>query len=111
MDARSVLKTLFSLVACAGVAVAIAYLAGLLYFLVNKVMPDHIAWNTWWRYWQAYGTDSIQRPRLIGSGIVAAIAVGLGGLFLVMQACAKQRPLHGAARWATEAEIRAAGLL
>jgi type IV secretion system protein VirD4 len=92
-------------------AVGVAYLAAALYFLVNKVMPASLAMDTWWRYWNAYRHDPVQSHRLIGSAVLAIGAVYVAPLALVLSQLRHKRSLHGDARWATEGEIRKAGLL
>lgn len=111
MSARLAFKMFFASVGCAAGLAAIAYLAALFYFLANRVLPDAVAWDTWWRYWKVYGTDTVQRPRLIGSAMVAIAAVCVGFAWLAAQHRAHRRALHGSARWATDSEIRKAGLL
>ena len=104
-------KILAGVAGCALLAIVTAYLAALLYHFANRVMPDALAIDTWWRYWRVYGSDALQRPRLIGSGLAAMLIAGGAAAWLVGQVLARPRPLHGAARWATEREMRAAGLL
>lgn len=95
---------------CAG-AMAGAYLAAVLYFLVNKTMPTGIALDTWYRYWIVYGANTVQQPRLVGSAITALALVYGVPLALLASALGGGRSLHGDARWATDSEIRKAGLL
>jgi type IV secretion system protein VirD4 len=93
-----------------GIAVS-ACLAGQLYFLLNKTLPQEFSLDLWHRYWLAYGDHPLQRARLLTAAIAAPLLVF--GLPLV--ACLSQartaRSLHGDARWATASEIKEAGLL
>lgn len=88
-----------------------AYLAGYLFYLINKTMPHDIHLDTWWRYWHAYSEHPVQGKRLLITGIAApAITIALPLVFHFAHR-RRPRPLHGDARWATTAEIRLAGLL
>lgn len=92
-------------------SVAAAYIAAIAFFLVNKTMPNELAIDTWYLYWNAYSRDPVQHKRLIASGI-ASLAIVYGvPLLLLAKHRATRRSLHGDARWATESEIRKAGLL
>jgi type IV secretion system protein VirD4 len=86
-----------------------AYLAGHVYFLLNKALPHDIDIGTWYLYWQAYSADRGQRKRLILAAVLPALLVF--GLPLLMLLAPRPRALYGDARWATEQEIREAGLL
>ncbi len=90
---------------------AAEYLAGAVYFLVNKSVPHDITLDTWMSYWHWYGDDPVQRKRLQLSAGAAAVVVYLIPLLIVSAIGGQRRSLHGDARWATAAEIRKAGLL
>lgn len=92
-------------------AIAAAYLAGCLYFILSKAMPNNIELDTWWRYWDAYAADAAQRKRLLTAAVLAAGVVFLIPLAAMFTLVQSGRSLHGDARWATRAEIRKAGLL
>jgi type IV secretion system protein VirD4 len=92
-------------------AIAAAYAAGCAYFLISKVMPEHIEIDTWLRYWDAYSSDPIQRKRLLTAAAVSALAVLVAPAIAIAALSKNGRSLHGDARWATHAEIRRAGLL
>jgi len=110
MSARACLLALLAMTASGMAAVACVYLAGHVYFLLNHAMPRHIDLTTWYLYWQAYGADPRQRSRLLAALVIPAALLTTAILlpFLLPQ---PPRALHGDARWATEREIRAAGLL
>ena len=107
----NLLKIIVGLVLACASAVAIAYLAGALFYLVNKTMPTHMQIDTWYRYWQAYQDDPVQSRRLLGSLAAATLTVCALPLGAMLKLTAQTRALHGDARWATEREIRKAGLL
>ena len=108
---NSTAKVAFILVyVCVGF-VAAAYIAALAYFLVNKTMPNGIAMDTWHRNWTVYSADPVQHKRLIGSAILALVAVYGVPLIVLTKLIGRPRSLHGDARWATEGEIRKVGLL
>lgn len=91
-------------------ACAIAYLAGILYFVLNKAAPFDVAINTWWTCWQLYASDKRQHGLLLASGLMATVIV-YGAPPAAWYMLRQKRSLHGDARWATESEIRKAGLL
>lgn len=107
---RTAKATFILLYVCVGF-VAAGYIAALAYFLVNKTMPTDLAADTWYRYWTVYSVDPVQHKRLVGSAFVALSLVYGAPLVLVSNLMRRPRSLHGDARWATEREIRNAGLL
>lgn len=90
---------------------ASAYLAGYLFFLINKTIPHDIAFDTWLRYWNAYSDHPVQGKRLLITGIAAPTITIVLPLVFHFSHRGRPRPLHGDARWATTAEIKQAGLL
>jgi len=84
------------------------YGAGYLYFLLNRAVPQHIELTTWYLYWQAYGGEPAQRPRLL---IAAVLPLLLPAAMLLALLQPRPRALYGDARWASTREIRDAGLL
>jgi type IV secretion system protein VirD4 len=104
-------QAVFLAVALASGLVASAYVAGHLFFLVNKTIPRDIHIDTWCRYWAAYRVHPVQRHRLLVSGAAAPALVIALPLLLHLKHRRRPRLLHGDARWATTAEIRQAGLL
>jgi len=86
------------------------YLAGVLFSVINKRMPDELSLTTWPTSWRVYGEDPIQRTRLQLSA--AAGGFVWFGLPVLMGLSLQQRrkPLHGEARFASPAEIQQAGL-
>lgn len=92
-------------------ALAATYLAAFFYFVLCKAMPHNIGFDTWLRYWDAYGEVALQRKRLLTAAAAAAMVVfGIPAVAIITLA-RTGRSLHGDARWATHAEIRKAGLL
>ena len=85
-------------------------LAGAVFTLANKQMPEDISLTSWPDSWQAYREDPIQRKRLQFSAAVGGfIGFGLPALLLASLTNHK-KPLHGEARFATHDEIQQAGL-
>jgi type IV secretion system protein VirD4 len=108
---NTTIKTaLFLAYACAGL-VASAYLAALGYFLINRAIPAGIGVDTWYRYWTAYSADPVQHKRLVGSAMFALTVVYIAPLVMLAKFRTRPRSLHGDARWATENEVKKAGLL
>ena len=111
MDTSRKAQALFLMVYLIAAGIAAAYLAAAIFFLLNKTMPDTIGFDTWYRYWKYFGADAIQSKRLLHSALAALALAYLAPLVLLAHSLNKERPLHGDARWATDAEIRKAGLL
>ncbi|UVT19657.1 MAG: type IV secretory system conjugative DNA transfer family protein [Nitrospira sp.] len=85
-------------------------LAGAVFSLTNKQMPDDLSLSRWPDSWRAYGEDPIQRKRLQFSAALGGFAVfGLPAL-LVVSFTNRRKPLHGEARFASHGEIQHAGL-
>ncbi len=85
-------------------------LAGAVFTLANKRMPDNLSLTTWPTSWQTYGEDPVQRKRLQLSA--AAGGFVWFGLPVLMGLSLQQRrkPLHGEARFASPTEIQQAAL-
>ena len=85
-------------------------LAGILFDVTNKRVPESLSLDRWPEAWQAYREDATQRKRLqlsAGLGLFALFGLPvLLGLSLTHRAT----PLHGAARFANPSEITKAGL-
>ncbi|GJI93129.1 hypothetical protein [Duganella hordei] len=111
MTSRILFIVAASLVLLAAGLLASAYLAGALYFVANKTLPQALDIDTWHVYWRAYAQHPQQRPRLIFAAAAApAIVFGLP-LLLYAQHASRPRPLHGDARWADHNDLRKSGLL
>ena len=87
-----------------------AYLAGIVYFLLNKQSPQDIGIGTWWLYWQTYSDLSPQRKYLQLSAGLAGFVIFVLPLLIWSSIVGKSRSLHGDARFATTTEVRRAGL-
>lgn len=92
--------------------VAVAWLAGFLFFLFSKTNPiGKTDWFTWWAYWEHYSHLPVVAKKLKGALIAAAlVGYGVPGM-LVIAALRKERSLFGDSRFATGSEIKKAGLL
>ncbi|MFH0134842.1 type IV secretory system conjugative DNA transfer family protein [Variovorax sp. VaC1] len=86
------------------------YIAGAIYFLLNKTAPEDLSLDTWWTYWGWYKDDPVQHKRLQLAAGVAFVAVYLVPLFVLGAVRNGARSLHGDARFATSGEVRTAGL-
>jgi type IV secretion system protein VirD4 len=102
---------LFLLLAAVLLTLAALYLAAALFLLANKVSPALASWNSLPDYWHWYGDDAQQHQRLLGSTLLAFALAWIGAPVALVLGGRRQRPLHGAARFANAAEIRQAGLL
>ena len=109
--ARKGVAGLFALLVSGGLACAAIYLSEVIFLLLNKVHPRHAQFDSIAVYWEAYADDPRRRSQLVGSVAASGVALLLVLPFSLMVAARKQRPLHGDARFATNAEVRHAGLL
>jgi len=97
--------------ALAGGALLIAaYLAGTLYFLLNKQSPQGVRIDTWWLYWQTYSNLPAQRKFLQLSAGLAGFVFFVLPFLIWSSMVSNRRSLHGDARFATMGEVRRAGL-
>lgn len=98
-----------ALIAAAGLA--ITYLAGCAFVLLNRHLPHDVQIDTWYRCWQAYGGHPLLHKRLLLALLLATAAVVGLPLALLAHLSQQQRTLHGDARWASHSEIEDSGLL
>jgi len=108
---RKVAAGVFCIAAFALLALAAVYLSAVLFLVLNKASPSQARLGSFVAYWQLYAGDPVQGKRLV----ISAVAAGLGMLVVLpgslFAAARQRRPLHGAARFATTAEVARAGLL
>lgn len=84
-------------------------LAGAVFTLANKQMPEAFSLSSWPDSWRAYRDDPIQRKRLQFSAAVGGfVGFGLPALLLV-SLTNRKKPLHGEARFASHDEIQQIG--
>ena len=85
-------------------------LAGVLFDVTNKRVPESLSLDRWPEAWRAYRDDATQRKRLqLSAGLGLFTLFGLPVL-LGLSLTNRTTPLHGAARFANPAEIAEAGL-
>ena len=90
--------------------VAAACLAGVLFDVTNKRVPESVSLERWPEAWQTYREDATQRKRLqLSAGLGLFTLFGLPVL-LGLSLTQRTRPLHGDARFANPSEIAKAGL-
>lgn len=92
-------------------AVAVAYLAGVIWMITNKTWPAGVEWDTWWAMAMNLSEYPTQRGRVAFALIAAIVAVFVVPPLVVAQALQRPRSLYGDARFARFDEIRAQGLL
>lgn len=107
---RKAAAAVFAITGFAALACAAAYLSAVLFLLLNKANPAQARLTSLVHYWHLYGDDGPLRKKL-----QIAMGVSAGGLLVAFPAALAvaargHRPLHGAARFATSAEIARAGL-
>ena len=107
--AKSGLGRFWKAAAAATAAMVLAsYLAGFFFLWSIHADPRHATPLTLGQYGYYYGDRPPIRQRLLGS---AAVAMALVLVSVVVSLLPRRRALHGDARFATRAEIAAAGLL
>ena len=85
-------------------------LAGVLFDVTNKRVPETVSLDRWPEAWQTYREDATQRKRLqLSAGLGLFTLFGLPVL-LGLSLTQRTRPLHGDARFANPSEIAKAGL-
>ena len=111
MEIPNWVKWVIGIVVFAAATIAIAWLAGFVFFALSKINPfDKTDFSTWWTYWQYYQDDPVIFKRLKVSGIIAAV-IGYGVPLLIAGDLMREvRTLHGEARFANASEIEKAGL-
>ncbi|MEO6279410.1 type IV secretory system conjugative DNA transfer family protein [Roseateles sp.] len=107
---RKVAACTFAAISYVALACAAVYLAGVLFFVLNKANPMQAQFTSIVHYWDLYADDAQLRKKL-----QIAIAVsGIGMLVLLpaglVAAARPRRALHGDARFASPAEVALAGL-
>jgi type IV secretion system protein VirD4 len=92
-------------------SVAFVWLAGFFLFALSKVNPlGKTDFSTWLTYWEAYRDVPALARRLKAALLLAGLVSYGVPLGLLVAALRKERALHGAARFATAAEIAKSGL-
>jgi type IV secretion system protein VirD4 len=109
--ARKGVAGLFALLVLGGLACAAVYLSAVMFLLLNKVHPRQAQFDSIAVYWEAYADDPRRRRQLVVSAAASGVALLVVLPFSLIVAARKPRPLHGDARFATNAEVRHAGLL
>lgn len=110
MKAKHVVLTAVAAAWLIGGSFAARLGAGAAFLFTHKADPREAQLETWQEYWSDYKDDPTEKKRLKGS-MALAIALIYGVPTLVLLAnLGKRRSLHGDARWATAAEMEAAGL-
>ena len=85
-------------------------LAGVLFDVTNKRVPEELSLDAWPEAWLAYREDATQRKRLqLSAGLGLFTWFGLPVL-LGLSLTHRTQPLHGAARFANPSEIAKTGL-
>lgn len=86
------------------------YIAGGAVLLFHKINPANAQADTWKTHWEAYQDNDKERKRLkVAAALPVVLFLGVP-LFMALASLNRGRSLHGDARWATNAEARAAGL-
>ncbi|RQU83902.1 hypothetical protein [Burkholderia cenocepacia] len=91
--------------------VAANYMAGFLFLAFAKMNPLHVKVSTWWHYWSWYHDVPTIRKRLMLTMIFSAGFSLVVPAIIVAKLSEVKQSLYGEARFATDAEIRKAGLM
>jgi type IV secretion system protein VirD4 len=107
---RQLTALVFGLVTLSLLAWAAIHASAVLFLLLNKTNPlqGHLSID---RYWALYSDIPKQRSKLIAAMAVAGLGLMVVLPAALIAAARQQRPLHGAARFASRAEIVRAGLI
>lgn len=92
-------------------AAAVFYVAGMLFLLFSEMPVAGVGMSTWLDYMSHYGDIKSVNKKLHFSMIGAVGICVVVPAFAVFMATGNKRKLHGAARFANDAEIRKSGLL
>jgi type IV secretion system protein VirD4 len=108
---KKIVATAVGFVFTCGLAVAGLYAGGRLFADLQKIPSDSVTIYTLIDYWKAYSHVRAVKFSLM-AGWAAAIALPLIPVAMVVVSAltGKKRELHGSARFATNAEVRQAGL-
>ena len=93
------------------IACAVSYVSAVLFLLLHHVDSRQAELDSIVRYWDLYKGNARLRKEMVGSMLLSALAFGVALPAATIAAFRRSRPLHGAARFATSAEIARAGLL
>jgi type IV secretion system protein VirD4 len=107
---RQAAAIVFAIAGCLALAGCAVYLAGVFFLLLNKLDPRQARFASIVDYWEAYGGDAPLRPKLLLAIGLAAIGTALLPTALIATT-RPRRALHGAARFASPAEVARSGLL
>lgn len=80
-------------------------------FIVHKQIPRNLSVHMLPELWEETAEHPGMRKKLKVSLLVAGFTLFAGIPLAILGATGRKRELHGSARWANHAEIRAAGLL
>ncbi len=99
-------KIAFALIAFILATVGGLWLAGFVFVALGKANPiGQTDFTTFYSYWYYYGSDPVIAKRLTMAAVIAAVAVYVLPVVAVIAANRQSRALHGAARFASAAEI------
>ncbi len=110
MNAKHVFIAIFGLVLTAVIACVWSFLSAALYYAFIHEMPQSLGLTTAYDLWKAFESEPVLREPLIKGMGLSGAGMAVLALFGAIAATSKKRELHGSARFANGAEIRAAGL-
>lgn len=91
--------------------VAANYIAGFMFLAFAKMNPLNVKVTTWWHYWSWYHDVPAIKKRLVITMIFSAGLSLIVPAIIVAKLTEVKQSLYGEARFATDAEIRKAGLM
>lgn len=104
---KSALKIILIVFFVLGMAILCVYLSGVFLLLLSRQSPSTASLTTFYEYWYWYGTEKKVQNFLFLSGFISAM-ICVVPIVLVLRP--RRASLYGEARFATDTEIRKAGL-
>ncbi|KWN82997.1 hypothetical protein [Burkholderia stagnalis] len=87
------------------------YMAGFLFLAFAKMNPLHVTLTTWGDYWSWYHHVPAIKKRLVVALLLSCLFMFLAPALIYSKLTEVKKTLFGEARFATDSEIRKAGLM
>ena len=111
LDVRRAALGIIAVFGVALLVIAALYLSGVLFLVFSKTHPRLATWNSIVDYWLIYADEPALRKRLLVSIATAHLVTLVLLPVALISASRPRRPLHGDARFASNSEVKKAGLL
>lgn len=107
---KPVVKIALGLAGLLLLAVAVMWLAGMLFVSGHSFRLKPVSIWTWYQYWYWYRDDAVQRAHLYRALMQAVLMIALVGIVILFITTRRSPSLYGDARFANGAEVRKSGL-